>query len=450
MEIHSVSPRFEFDLPLLIEAPTKVLFRVLDGSLLGSSSHFLRFDLYPLISPSHMRRHYGFWDIPFERIHGPSTEILLDLSDFTLTLPEGGGTYPRAWQGLTQEEGYCHLHVSVWDASQDPPQIVELQSFPLVIATKGKDLPLKQICIPVTDRCNLACTMCARQGTHDIVEMDIPDEALEPLLDAGPHFVSALLQGQGEPLLYPGIIDLIPRIKARMADGGEVGLTTNATLLTPEMARRLLESGIDFLYFSVDAASKEIYESIRVGADFDQVTENIRFCTRLRADLGLAKPRFMLNFVILEENLAEMPAFVSLAASLNVGNVTFSYCTDSATGDLKAFSTDRLRVIFTEVHENGQRHNVNVYTPPLQKSSKEVCFFMERVVALMPGLVFPCHLMAPGYRTSRRNQCFGDVRRTPLLDIWNAPDYRAFRKQVLAGDFPESCHGCGAKAFLVP
>jgi hypothetical protein len=64
--------------------------------------------------------------------------------------------------------------------------------------------------------------MCPRQGTDEIIDMDIPDDALEPLLDAGPNFVSALLQGQGEPLLYPNIFRLIPRIKAGMAAGDEV------------------------------------------------------------------------------------------------------------------------------------------------------------------------------------------------------------------------------------
>lgn len=75
---------------------------------------------------------------------------------------------------------------------------------------------------------------------------------------------------------------------------------------------------------------------------------------------------------------------------------------------------------------------------------------MERAVVLMPEEVFPCCAMAPGYSTSTINLSFGEVRRTPLLKIWNSPDYREFRRQVVTGDFPPECQGCEVKSYLVP
>ncbi len=75
---------------------------------------------------------------------------------------------------------------------------------------------------------------------------------------------------------------------------------------------------------------------------------------------------------------------------------------------------------------------------------------MERAVVLVTGKVFPCHAMAPGYKTPTRNLSFGDVRRTPLLEIWNSPEYREFRSRVLTEDFPAVCQGCEVKAYLVP
>ena len=444
------STMFDFSLPHLIQGETKGRLSLFDERLPGSPHHFVRFDLYPLISPSHMQRHYGWWDIPLKEIRKTSTEIWLDWSSRRLRLAGWGKSFDQAWQGPLDEEGYCHLHVSLWEGSSTPPQLLALRSFPLVIATQGLDLPLKQVCIPVTDRCNLKCTMCPRQATDAIGDLDIADEVVDALLEAGPSFVSAMLQGQGEPLLYPKIFNLIPRVKARMAAGGEVGLTTNATLLDEPTAVRLLETGLDFLYFSLDAASKEVYEAIRVGARFDRVTENIRRCTRHRQASGRTKPRFMLNFVMLEHNLHEIPAFVSLAAQLGVEHVTFSYCTDTATGNMKALGTERLQDLFLQAREEGKKLQVNVDTPPLQKSPREICFFMERVVALLPGEAFPCHNMAPGYRTQSRNRSFGDVRRTPLLEIWNSPDYREFRRRVLTGDFPAECAGCEVKSYLVP
>jgi MoaA/NifB/PqqE/SkfB family radical SAM enzyme len=445
-----VSELFDFALPHLIQGKTKGRLSIFDERLLGSPHHFVRFDLYPMLAPSHMQRHYGWWDIPLKTIREKSTGIWFDPSSRRLGLAGWGRTFPLAWQGPLDEEGYCHLHVSLWDGSPTPPHLLALKSYPLVMASRGLDFPLKQICIPVTDRCNLKCTMCLRQATDAIVDMDISDEALESLLNAGPNFVSALLQGQGEPLLYPKIISLIPRVKGRMAAGGEVGLTSNATLLDEPTAMLLLETGIDFLYFSMDGASREVYEAIRVGARFDRVTENIRRCAQYRQAAGLTKPRFMLNMVILEQNIHEIPAVVSLAAQLGVEHVTFSYCTDTATGKLEAFGAEALQDLFLKAREEGKKLHVNVDTPALQKSPREICFFMERAVALLPGEVFPCHAMAWGYRTSTRNRSFGVLPQTPLLEIWNSPDYREFRRRVLTGDFPAACEGCEVKSYLVP
>jgi MoaA/NifB/PqqE/SkfB family radical SAM enzyme len=445
-----LSELFDFTLPYLIQGKTKGLLSIFDERFLGSPHHFVRFDLYPLTSPSHLQRHYGWWDIPLKKIRKTSTEIWFDWSSRRLRLAGWGKSFRQTWKGPLDEEGYCHLHVSLWDGSSSPPQLLALKSSPLVIATRGLDLPLKQVCIPVTDRCNLKCTMCPRQGTDEIIDMDITDEALEPLLEAGPNFVSAFLKGQGEPLLYPKIFNLIPRLKGHMAPGGEVGLTTNATLLDESTTVRLLDTGLDFLYFSLDAASQEVYEAIRVGASFDRVTENIRRCIRYRQASGRTRPRFMLNFVMLEQNLHEIPALVALAADLGVEHVTFSYCTDNTTGTLKAFGAEVLQRLFRQAHEAGETLHVKVNTPPLPRDFREICFYMERAVVLLPGRVFPCYHMAPGYKTQTRSRSFGDVHRTSLLDIWNRPDYREFRRRVLTGDFPPECQGCEFKFRSFP
>jgi MoaA/NifB/PqqE/SkfB family radical SAM enzyme len=64
-----------------------------------------------------------------------------------------------------------------------------------------------------------------------------------------------------------------------------IQLATNALLLTPDLSRALLELGIDFISFSLDALRRETYEKIRVGGSFDRAMENVH------AFLGLRKHR---------------------------------------------------------------------------------------------------------------------------------------------------------------
>jgi len=49
----------------------------------------------------------------------------------------------------------------------------------------------------------------------------------------------------------------------------------NATLINRETALRLVESGIDLIMVSFDGASRETFESIRVGANYETVIKNI-------------------------------------------------------------------------------------------------------------------------------------------------------------------------------
>jgi radical SAM protein with 4Fe4S-binding SPASM domain len=328
--------------------------------------------------------------------------------------------------------------------------MMSVVSYPLVVVTEGMDLPLKQLNIPVTDRCNLKCTMCPRQGTENLVEVDITDNVLKPLLDISRDLSGILLQGLGEPLLYKNIYDVISLLKSEMNENSEVGLTTNATLLNENAARKLLDSGLDFLYFSVDAASKATYETIRIGADFDQVMRNIRQCIKYRETSGLDKPRFMMNFVIMQQNHQEITAFAELTAELGVENVTYSRCLETQSGKMKLLNKNELQERFIEARKVAERHGININFPPVEKVKEERCFFMDRTVVLADGSVVPCHAMVPGYCTKERSRIFGNVRQKALKDIWHQRDYREFRYRVLIGDFPAECTDCGCKAYLVP
>jgi len=447
-----VNKSYDIEIPYLLTGPARGRITVSDPRLYGLDNHFIRLDLYPLIAPSHMRRHYGWWDIPLKHVKQESTNFIFDFSKRTIRLDNQRIPVEimQGWRGPIEEDGYCMLHVSLWDKSEEPPHMMEMKSQPVVIATHGLSLPLKQINIPVTDRCNLKCTMCPRQNTKDLIEADIPDDALQSLLVSGRELSGILLQGLGEPLLYKNIFNVIKQLKREMHGNSEVGLTTNATMLNEDTGRKLLDSGLDFLYFSVDAATKPTYETIRVGADFDAVVKNISRCVEYRSTFARNKPRLMMNFVITQQNLHEIAAFAGLARDLGIENVTFSHCLGAQSGKMEIVDKNELFSQFGSALGIAGENGFNIYLPPLEKATAERCFFMERAVVLAQGDVVPCHAMAPGYSTEERRRIFGNVRKKSLEGIWDQEDFKEFRYQVLKGDFPVECTGCEYKAYLVP
>ena len=81
------------------------------------------------------------------------------------------------------------------------------------------------------------------------------------------------LNSDGEPLLDKKIAERIRKLK----DIGmkHVNISTNAQLLTKERAQELLEAGLDDIRISLDGFTKETFEKVRKGLNYDMVKENV-------------------------------------------------------------------------------------------------------------------------------------------------------------------------------
>lgn len=85
----------------------------------------------------------------------------------------------------------------------------------------------------ITSRCNLSCKRCFYKG-HD---SEIPEASLMSLIsDFSSIGGKSLAIGGGEPMLYPGIEDVVKFAKGK---GLFVGITSNGTILKPVMADRV-------------------------------------------------------------------------------------------------------------------------------------------------------------------------------------------------------------------
>jgi MoaA/NifB/PqqE/SkfB family radical SAM enzyme len=103
--------------------------------------------------------------------------------------------------------------------------------------------------------------------------------------------------------------------------GGRVQFITNGSLLRPKLAQKLAErSGYD-LQLSLDAFSKRTYNSIRVGADFDDVIKKFTYfvdCLReTKSDVNLS-----ITSVLMRRSIEELPMIIRFAARLGIPLVT--------------------------------------------------------------------------------------------------------------------------------
>ena len=168
--------------------------------------------------------------------------------------------------------------------------------------------PLRLLAWETTRRCNLACAHCraaAGKGPYPGELTTAEGKAL--LADiAALGQVVVILTG-GEPLLREDIFELA-------AYGTSLGhrmvMAVNGTLLTPEIARRLKEVGIQRLSISLDGATAASHDRLRqVSGAFAGALQGIQ----ILKEAGLP---FQINTTVIADNREELPAISALAERL--------------------------------------------------------------------------------------------------------------------------------------
>ncbi|HEX8200237.1 MAG TPA: radical SAM protein, partial [Isosphaeraceae bacterium] len=175
------------------------------------------------------------------------------------------------------------------------------------------DLP-DYVQIEPVGQCNLRCQMCPisfrRDGPPHGPPAFMDFEVFTRLVDGFAGVRELHLQGLGEPMMHPRLFDMVAYAAGK---GIRVSTNSNLTLLNARRAERCVASGLDCLHVSIDGATAETYERIRVRAHFDRVARNLERLLEARRHLGSAKPHLRLVMVAMRQNLHELPELVRLA-----------------------------------------------------------------------------------------------------------------------------------------
>jgi len=136
-------------------------------------------------------------------------------------------------------------------------------------------------------KCNANCVFCPKDKWDNSVPY-MSDELFEKIAEEFKEYAEWItfvdLQRIGEPLLDKKLPEKVLRLKKSGIKC--VIFSTNASLLSEDLAKRLLESGLDEIMLSIDSINKEEYEKMRVGLNFDRVIKNIINFFRLRETIN--------------------------------------------------------------------------------------------------------------------------------------------------------------------
>jgi MoaA/NifB/PqqE/SkfB family radical SAM enzyme len=326
------------------------------------------------------------------------------------------------------------------------------------------DAPPVCLYLEVTNRCNLLCETCPR--TFETLEppADMSWELFTKIVDQVPNVARVVLHGVGEPMLVKQLPQMIRYLKDR---GTYVLFNTNGTLMQPKRFQELIDTGLDELRVSLDAADRETYLKVRGKDYFNRIVRDVGKFIAYQKQVGATTPRVSLWLTGLRETIDQLPDFVRLSAAMGVAEVHLQRLVFDESGYGMARAESSLFEA-TQAQEQaaieaaqavgatlGVTLDASGATEPglsLKRQAEDTPWATcRRPWSLMyftaHGRALPC-CIAPFSVRGYSNYTLGDATQSSLREIWNSPAYRDFRSSLLSDAPPAPCQNCGLRWSL--
>jgi len=380
--------------------------------------------------------------------------------------------------------------------------------------------------IETTSRCNLNCVMCPKQNSVNLTaDGDLELSTFAALNDTFSGLEALVLNGIGEPLLNPHLEQFIARARKQMPAQGWIGFQSNGLLLNNLRAISLVAAGLDRICLSMDGVSPATFSAIRAGGQLLDLECALSAMSAARDMCGRPDLQIGVEYVVMRDNLEELPAALQWAAARgadfaivshlhpydeqHLDQCAYDTCTDEALSlfhvwnckaqlagvkmqryfgllwkyrktpeeqriinfvdtmradaqhrgiplDLKRlFAMDYSRIeavdsAFEQAREVARQTGLDLRLPKIVPQGRRSCSFIEQGSAFISwdGSMHPCYQLwhacrsyANGWQHPVQPRVFGNIVERGVLDIWNSPDFRSYRNNVLKHDYP-TCTGC--------
>ena len=311
--------------------------------------------------------------------------------------------------------------------------------------------------VEVTSCCPGKCTYCPHTTRADVWKSrHMQPETFAALYPIMKKTTRVHLQGWGEPFLNPWFMDFVEL--ARRAECA-VSTTTCGLRMDEALAERLVNSGVDIIAFSLVGTDEES-NAARAGVPFSRVEEAVRMLQAARKKHNAVHLEIHLAYLMLASNVEAVRGLPKLMEDWGVHAVVVSTMDYIPSPEMEheAFAPherekiEAARVVLEEVGAAVRASGRDFYAS-LPASEPAPCC-RERahrtLYADASGEISPCvYLNVPMDAEQPRRTVFGQVNETDPTEIWDIPEYQAFRKAVETADPPAACVSC-AKRFEAP
>jgi radical SAM protein with 4Fe4S-binding SPASM domain len=279
-------------------------------------------------------------------------------------------------------------------------------------------LPI-QVNIEVSSICNLRCPVCPTgAGSLKRAKPLMSYEDFKKIIDEIKWFTGKVyLHNYGEPFLNKDLLKMITYAK----DAGlYVKLSTNGEFFhSREYARTFVESGVDYLFVSVDGKDQETHEKYRIGSDFDKVTEGFKFLTAAKKEVESSTPVIELQFLRTKNNEHQRDQMKNFAEQLGA-NVYAERIFGACSGDkalAEKYISDDPESTLLRVKESGTIDYAGEYI--------NYCHWVTAFMVInSDGAVSPC------IEDPFVEHTMGNIHEQSIKDIWKGKEYKKLREKI--------------------
>jgi radical SAM protein with 4Fe4S-binding SPASM domain len=247
--------------------------------------------------------------------------------------------------------------------------------------------------------------------------------------------------------MSPLILDALDEL-----GGYHLTITTNGTMMKGEILQKLVEN-CDALVVSIDGL-EENFMKIR-NEKLEVVLDNIKMLNKEKSRQKSETPRLWIEFVLWEENIQDVFPIIDLAQRCKAKGVIFSNLLPQTPESSKKILYSRyenlkMKELFKSLRNYSFKRGVELLLPECELKTERRCAFVENnsAVVTADGSVTSCYRFAHNcleYVFQREKEVvrhvFANINENSLQEIWEMPNYKAFREAVLSSRFP-SCTDC--------
>jgi len=315
--------------------------------------------------------------------------------------------------------------------------------------------------LELTYRCNLACPYC--YVGCDRNKRELTTDEWKRVIDQLPFYSIATLVG-GEPLLRKDFIEILAYLSRKI--WGKVHVVSNGILINDEIIEAFIKYHLLLLSVSLDGFGKNHDKNRGRDGIFDKIISNLE-------NLKSKKPRQMVDIktIVLENNLDDLVELYKLCEKMNFEFLSISFLRNNnwkqnsvlqesfipeftANYPVKLyFDMEHFREVYREIESLKGLTKLR-FSPKFEYSPDPLAaiekFFMTPSETLPREIYKPCTypynnmmINPEGFVYPCLSQKIGNVRDKTLKELFNAPHYCCFRKNLKAsGGTFGACQMC--------